>query len=76
MDAAQAKAFAQKIVGEEAGGEYLISPIPRAFMEGVIGAVATPYDIYNTSPGSLQALGEFFREVGDALTSEAERLAG
>jgi len=80
MKTSQALAFVKSIVGFElctGAGEnesacYAVSPVPRAFMEGALGAenVRDVYAFGHRSPSDTDALdiqGHFLIEVGEAL---------
>lgn len=86
MKASQAKAFAHKVIGyelctgcgEDEASQYLISPVARAFIEGSIGTELTPNYFSASSAFSIDEkqnrLGEFFKEVGEALILDAEKV--
>ena len=82
MEFLQAASFVQKVIGSElcAGADhdenatYLLSPIPRAFIEGAIGWDNTPHTPYGADSKHLMDLGTFFSEVGQALKVKAEEM--
>ena len=81
MQPSQAIAFANKIIGtelctgagEDESAQYYISPIPRAFLEGAIGAQYVPDSLLpgRATPSMLTEIGMFFQDVGEALRQEA-----
>ena len=85
MDASQAIAFVEKIIGselctgagEDESAQYYISPIPRAFLEGAIGTHHVPDSLlpHRTTTATLAEVGIFFQDVGETLQQEAERRA-
>ena len=80
MEFAQAQAFVQKIIGTElcTGADetesacYFVSPIPRAFLEGVLGTDNVPDCFWgDVTNDQLNAIGTFLCNCGQAILSEA-----